>query len=86
MVKLFQIKNKIMQKILVILPFMCVGFAIFYFIKQPDFGFNIIPYGFYMLLNSGANKGGEHFFIMFFDFSFSMFISFLLYKMLDKKK
>ena len=75
-----------MKKKIVISFFFCVGLAIFYYIKHPDTGFNIIPYGFYMLFNSNANAGGEHYFIILFDLLFSMGIVFLLYKMFYQNK
>lgn len=75
-----------MKKVIAIILFFCAGLAIFYYIKQPDTGFNIIPYAFFMLFNSNANSGGEHSFIVFFDLLFSMSIVFLLCKMFYQKK
>jgi hypothetical protein len=60
-----------------------IGVCLFLYIKDPNAGFNIIPYSIFLLFsNNGAATGGEHSFVITFDFLFSIAIGYLFYKIL----
>jgi hypothetical protein len=73
-----------MKKGIAFLFVACVSAAIFMFIKNPDVGFNMIAYAFYLLLRpNNASSGGETPFIMGFDFLFSIGVALCLYWFID---
>jgi hypothetical protein len=74
----------ISKKKLIILCAICVGIAIYSFIINPDNGFNMLPYAFFIMFNNNANRGGESGFIIVFDALFSMGLAYCLYYFLKE--
>ncbi len=77
--------NKILKEKIIKLLFLSLAVAIFMVIKEPDAGFNMLPYTFFILLNHNSNRGGESNFIMTFDFLFALSIAYFMYKIFYKK-
>jgi hypothetical protein len=69
-----------MKKLFPYLIPICIGLCLFLFIKEPEAGFNIIPYTIFLLFSNNAATGGESNFIIIFDLLFSIAIGYFLYK------
>jgi hypothetical protein len=75
---------KKMKKLFPHLIPICIGVSLFLYIKEPEAGFNIIPYAIFLLFsNNAAATGGESNFIIIFDLLFSIAIGYFLYKILN---